>query len=68
MGNLLELAGNFRKAWREGEFAFFQRKRFARYRCQECEDLAVCNGGCPLYWDAVGVEELVDVSIQEVAA
>jgi radical SAM protein with 4Fe4S-binding SPASM domain len=58
VGNLLEMAGNFRKAWRQGEFAFYQRKGFAQDRCQACEYLAVCNGGCPLYWDAVGIDEL----------
>ena len=58
VGNLLKLAGKFRKAWRQGEFAFYQRKGFARDRCQTCEYLAVCNGGCPLYWDAVGADEL----------
>jgi radical SAM protein with 4Fe4S-binding SPASM domain len=58
VGNILEMAGNFRKAWRQGEFAFYQRKGFAQDRCQACEYLAVCNGGCPLYWDAVGIDEL----------
>src|SRR4030042_2875382 len=41
VGNLLELAGKFRKAWRQGEFAFYQRKGFARDRCQTCESLSV---------------------------
>jgi radical SAM protein with 4Fe4S-binding SPASM domain len=68
VGNLLALAGRFRKAWRQGEFAFFQRKGFAQDKCQACEYLAVCNGGCPLYWDEVGVDELRGIAVQEVAA
>ena len=68
VGNLLALAGRFRKAWRQGEFAFFQRKGFAQDKCQACEYLAVCNGGCPLYWDEVGVDELRGIVVQEVAA
>lgn len=61
VGNLLALRGRFRQEWRKGEFAFFQKKGFAMERCQTCERLAVCNGGCPLYWDEVGAEELEEV-------
>jgi len=68
VGNLLALAGRFRSAWRHGEFAFFQRKGFAREKCKACEYIAVCNGGCPLYWNEVGVEELEGVDRKEAAA
>ncbi len=68
VGNLLELRGRFRKSWSQGEFAFFQKKGFALDRCRACEYLAVCNGGCPLYWDKVGIDELCGASVQEVAA
>jgi len=58
MGNMLKMKGLFRKTWREPQFEYFQKKRFAHKICQECDDLAVCNGGCPLYWKQVGFQEI----------
>ena len=60
MGNVLDLRGRFREAWAGESFQYFQQKRFAHERCQTCADLAVCNGGCPLYWRRVGYDELLE--------
>lgn len=59
MGNLLQMKGKFRKTWRNSDFAYFQEKKFAHEKCKKCEHLAICNGGCPLYWNAVGYQELI---------
>ena len=59
MGNILKMKGQFKESWHSPEFEFFQKKRFAHDICQECEYLAICNGGCPLYWKQVGFEEIL---------
>ncbi len=59
MGNILDHKGAFRALWESGPFKFFQKKSFAHEICGKCEDLAVCNGGCPLYWEKAGYGELV---------
>jgi radical SAM protein with 4Fe4S-binding SPASM domain len=59
MGNILTMTGRFREAWGGEAFRFFQQKKFAHAQCQSCKQLAVCNGGCPLYWDQVGYEEIM---------
>jgi radical SAM protein with 4Fe4S-binding SPASM domain len=58
MANLIEIEGRFKETWRNPAFAWFQEKRFAPEACRGCDRLAVCQGGCPLYWDAVGCGEL----------
>lgn len=58
MGNILEMKGCFRKVWRGPKFEYFQKKRFAHKKCQECHYLVICNGGCPLYFRQVGYEEI----------
>ncbi len=69
MGNILAMKGSFKQAWKGKEFVYFQRKRFAHKLCQGCEYFAVCNGGCPLYWDKVGYEEILSPrSLKEVLA
>ncbi len=68
MGNILDMQGRFRELWAGPAFQYFQRKRFAHEQCQACEDLAVCNGGCPLYWRQVGYAELLQHKPVEVGA
>ncbi|MFH2138650.1 MAG: radical SAM protein [Candidatus Omnitrophota bacterium] len=60
MGNILTMQGSFKQAWQGEKFVYFQEKRFAHKKCRECSYLAVCNGGCPLYWQEVGYEELIN--------
>ncbi|OGR45102.1 MAG: hypothetical protein A2X35_10090 [Elusimicrobia bacterium GWA2_61_42] len=62
MGNLLKEKGRFKKLWNAEEFAWFRRKEFAHEKCRACQYLAVCNGGCPLYWEKAGYKELLQVS------
>jgi radical SAM protein with 4Fe4S-binding SPASM domain len=59
MGNLLQAEGRFQALWQSPHFAFFQQKQFAHAHCQACEHLAICNGGCPLYWQEVGYDEIL---------
>jgi len=57
LGNML--GGNFKKMWNGADFAWFREKRFAHEKCRACRHLAVCNGGCPLYWEKTGYGELL---------
>ncbi len=68
MGNILEMKGRFKTFWSSPPFQYFQQKRFAHERCQGCRDLAVCNGGCPLYWRQVGYQELLEPLATEVCS
>ena len=58
MGNLLKEKGGFKKLWGGKDFAWFRAKNFAHEKCKACRHLAVCNGGCPLYWERTGCGEL----------
>lgn len=66
MANMLEIRGRFRETWQSDDFVYFQKKRFSHSRCLECVDLAVCNGGCLLYWRRVGYRELLEQKKAEV--
>ena len=61
MGNLLKHKGNFKTLWSSEPFRFFQEKRYVHEKCLKCEDLAVCQGGCPLYWKYKGYQELEEI-------
>jgi len=56
LGNLLE--SDFRDLWESEEAVGFRKKFHAPPVCRECDRLAVCNGGCPLYWRVMGYSEL----------
>ena len=56
VGNLLE--ESFEKIWKSREAHYFRYKHQAPPICRSCDRLAICNGGCPLYWRAMGYEEL----------
>lgn len=56
LGSLLEKP--FRELWEEEESVGFRQKFHAPLLCQECDRLPICNGGCPLYWQAMGYSEL----------
>ncbi len=62
MGNIFVHKGAFRQLWESVPFKFFQAKGFAHETCKKCEYLAVCNGGCPLYWQKAGYKELLDAN------
>ncbi|MBU1076074.1 MAG: radical SAM protein [Spirochaetes bacterium] len=66
MYNMLEIKEKFKEAWSSKKMAYFQKKKFAHAFCQKCEDLAICNGGCPLYWKQVGYNEILPDHCKEV--
>ncbi len=59
MGNILKEKGSFKRLWNGKEFSWFRAKSFAHEVCRACRYLAVCNGGCPLYWEKTGYAELL---------
>jgi len=59
LGNLIKEKGKFKELWNGAEFAWFRAKKFAHGKCAACRYLAVCNGGCPLYWEKTGYAELL---------
>jgi len=56
VGNLLEQS--FAEVWNSAQAVFFRRKQQAPAECAGCEDFVACAGACPLYWSAMGVNEL----------
>jgi radical SAM protein with 4Fe4S-binding SPASM domain len=56
VGNLLNKS--FPDIWQGEEAVYFRNKSFAHEKCQSCDQLALCNGGCPLYWRNIGYKEL----------
>lgn len=57
VGNLLRQS--FADVWNSARAVVFRRKRQAPQHCEGCEDFLACAGACPLYWSAMGTEELV---------
>ena len=56
VGNLL--AEPFEQVWQSARALFFRRKQYAPPPCDGCEDFLACAGACPLYWAAMGIDEL----------
>lgn len=56
VGNLMK--NSFPRIWQNVEATYFRNKEFAHAICHNCDSLAICNGGCPLYWRNIGYEEL----------
>jgi radical SAM protein with 4Fe4S-binding SPASM domain len=56
VGNLF--AQTFAEVWAGPRAVFHRKKRHAPARCEGCEDFALCQGACPLYFDACGTAEL----------
>ena len=66
VGNLLE--DDFYKVWMSSRAARLRRKEYAAPICRGCEDFALCQGACPLYWDHFGQDELIEHGEPYVAA
>ena len=66
VGNLLD--GDFRGVWESARGRWLREKRFAHAMCRGCDDFALCQGGCPLYWRHFGYEELTRYGERYVAA
>lgn len=49
---------SFESIWGCTQANWFRQKQFAYEACLHCEHLDVCNGACPLYWRAVGYNEI----------
>lgn len=62
VGNLL--VQNFEPIWQSAQATRFRQKKLAHPACQSCENFALCNGACPLYWRHVGFQELETVLAQ----
>ncbi|MBN2104828.1 radical SAM protein [bacterium] len=60
VGNLLDQNVSFEDLWHSEKVLYFQQKAFAHEKCQQCEHLTVCQGGCPLYWQHVGYHEILE--------
>ncbi|MFC1569988.1 radical SAM protein [bacterium] len=60
VGNLLDNQVNFSDLWKSKSVQYFQQKEFAHTKCRQCEHLSVCQGGCPLYWQQVGYNEILE--------
>lgn len=56
VGNLLRR--DFRRIWTGRRARRWRDKRFAHKTCRACKHFELCTGGCPIYWKAVGYEEL----------
>lgn len=55
---------SFESVWNNADSKFFREKSFAHDICQKCDHLALCNGGCPLYWRNKGYDELYQTQKQ----
>jgi radical SAM protein with 4Fe4S-binding SPASM domain len=52
IGSLLEQS--FDSLYNNKLARYWKNKKFTPPVCQDCPDVDVCGGGCPLYWDAAG--------------
>ena len=66
VGNLLR--EDFRAVWESSRGRWLRAKEFAPQLCHGCEDFALCQGGCPLYWRHFGFGELTRFGERYVAA
>jgi len=57
VGNLLKKG--FRRVWTGRRARYWREKRFAHPKCRACDKFDLCTGACPIYWDAIGCEELL---------
>ena len=57
LGSLLDRS--FERIYRSRRASYWRRRRYVPPPCRSCEDVDLCAGACPLYWDAAGsFEEL----------
>ncbi len=56
VGDLLH--DGFEKVWYNRASRFWRAKDYAPEGCKACEYFSYCFGGCPLYWDVHGFEEI----------
>ncbi len=59
VGNLLRT--RFDKVWNSRKALYWRGKRYAHGICRKCPQFDLCTGACPIYWDAMGYDELKNV-------
>ncbi len=64
VGNLLRTP--FERVWQSRKARWWRDKRYAHAQCRRCELFTACAGACPIYWDAMGYDELTDRAAREV--
>jgi radical SAM protein with 4Fe4S-binding SPASM domain len=57
VGNLLEQ--EFDTIWQNKKARQYRCKEFNHPGCQQCEEFAICNGACPIYWQQIGYDEII---------
>ncbi len=57
VGNLLKQ--DFDAIWQNRQASKYRCKGFSHPGCQECEEFAICNGACPIYWQQMGFQEII---------
>lgn len=57
IGNLLDKP--FSEIWNGARAAHIRNKREAPPECEGCENFAVCQGACPLFWRVMPKDELI---------
>jgi radical SAM protein with 4Fe4S-binding SPASM domain len=62
VGNVL--TQQFTEIWQSSNALKIREKKIAPQGCQNCEDFALCNGACPLYWNVFGCDELKKKGMQ----
>lgn len=56
VGNLLR--EEFEKIWFSKEALYFRKMEYLPEKCRCCSLKEMCAGACPLYWEAMGYEEI----------
>jgi radical SAM protein with 4Fe4S-binding SPASM domain len=56
IGNLL--SDGFSALWFSDKARFFKDKQYAPDSCKACASFTACQAACPLYWKAVGCDEI----------
>jgi radical SAM protein with 4Fe4S-binding SPASM domain len=61
LGNLLK--NNFDEIWFSKKALYYRMLEFAPSSCKSCSLFYVCGAGCPIYFEKVGLSEIMDKSI-----
>lgn len=56
VGNVLR--DRFERVWNGRRARYWRGKRYAHKICRRCEQFELCTGACPIYWRAMGYDEL----------
>ncbi|MHB1463165.1 MAG: radical SAM protein [Armatimonadota bacterium] len=59
VGNLLRTP--FNRVWEGRRARYWRDKRYAHKICKACAQFDICTGACPIYWQAMGYQELTSL-------